>query len=557
VNSISDLFYMSEVLAKQPRPQGPRLTILTNAGGPGVLATDTLIAGGGELTVLSEPTRAALNGFLPAQWSRNNPVDILGDAGPERYAKAVETAAKDPNSDGLLVILTPQAMTDPTQTAECLKAHAKTTGKPILASWMGRASVAAGIGILNRADIPTFDYPDTAARVFNYMWRYSYNLRGIYETPALVQGPVGGVGDRGLGDEADAGRNAARNLLEAARGSGRTLLTEFESKQLLAAYKIPTVETRIATSESEAVRDADQIGYPVVLKLHSQTITHKTDVGGVQLNLADQAAVRRAYQTIADSVQARAGPGHFAGVTVQPMVKLDGYEIILGSSIDPQFGPVLLFGAGGQLVEVMKDRALALPPLNTTLARRLMEQTRIYTALKGVRGRKPIDLAALEQLLVRFSQLVVELPWIREIDINPLLASPERLLALDARVVVHGREIAGKDLPRTAIRPYPAQYAKAWQDRNGAALVIRPICPEDEPLVARFHEMVSEHSVYLRYLHAHKLSQRVAHASSAAAKLQARQISCCGSWGSRSSAKARWTRTRNWHTRTGASKKSG
>jgi acetyltransferase len=501
VHGIADLFYMSEVLAKQPRPHGPRLTILTNAGGPGVLATDTLIAGGGELTPLSEPTLAALNQLLPGQWSHNNPVDILGDAGPERYAKAVEIAAQDPNSDGLLVVLTPQAMTDPTQTAECLKPHAKTTGKPILASWMGGAGVAAGIGILNRADIPTFAYPDTAARVFNYMWSYSYNLRGIYETPVLS----------GARDGNDAGGNLALKILEAARHSGRTLLTEFESKQLLAAYKIPTVETRVATSEAEAVRHADRMGYPVVLKLHSETITHKTDVGGVQLNLGDGPAVRRAYQTIAGSVQEKAGPGHFAGVTVQPMVKLEGYEIILGSSNDPQFGPVLMFGAGGQLVEVIKDRALALPPLNTTLARRMLEQTRIYTALKGVRGRKPVDLAALEQLLVRFSRLVVEQPWIQEIDINPLLASPDHLIALDARVVVHGRDVPENCLPRAAIRPYPAQYITSWTDTSGAPVTIRPICPEDEPLLVKFHETLSEQSVYMRYSHAHKLSQRVAH----------------------------------------------
>jgi len=501
VQSIADLFYMSEVLAKQPRPHGPRLTILTNAGGPGVLATDTLIAGGGVLTPLSEPTLAALNQLLPAQWSHNNPVDILGDAGPERYAKAVEIAAMDPNSDGLLVVMTPQAMTNPTQTAECLKPYAKTTGKPILASWMGGAGVAAGIGILNSADIPTFDYPDTAAGVFNYMWSYSYNLRGLYETPALG-------GDR---DENDAGRVSALKLLEAVRQSGRTLLTEFESKQLLAAYKIPTVETRIATSEAEAVRHANQMGYPVVLKLHSETITHKTDVGGVQLDLTDGPAVRHAYQVIASSVQEKAGPGHFAGVTVQPMVKLEGYEIILGSSIDPQFGPVLMFGAGGQLVEVIKDRALALPPLNTTLARRMLEQTRIYTALKGVRGRKPVDLAALEQLLVRFSRLVVEQRWIQEIDINPLLASPERLVALDARVVVHGRDVPERNLSNAAIRPYPLQYITSWIDASGTPVTIRPICPEDEPLLVKFHETLSEQSVYLRYLHAHKLSRRVAH----------------------------------------------
>jgi acetyltransferase len=307
------------------------------------------------------------------------------------------------------------------------------------------------------------------------------------------------------------GRAEVDTLIQTARASGRTLLTEFESKRLLAAYRIPMAETRLATTEAEAVRCADEIGYPTVLKLHSETITHKTEVGGVQLNLPDGQAVRRAYQAIKAAVGEKAGAEHFQGVTVQPMVKLDGYEIIIGCSLDPQFGPVLLFGAGGQLVEVFQDSALALPPLNSTLARRLMEQTRIYTALQGVRGRPPVDLAALEQLLVRFSQLVTEQRWIAEIDINPLLASPDRLIALDARVVLHGLEVREEQLPRLAIRPYPAQYVSPWRLADGTPVTIRPIRPEDEPLMVRFHVSLSEQSVYLRYFHMIGLSQRVTH----------------------------------------------
>jgi acetyltransferase len=501
VDSIAELFYMAEVLAKQPRPKGPRLTILTNAGGPGVLATDALITRGGELATLSQGTFDALNQLLPPHWSRNNPIDILGDADPERYAEALEIAAKDPNSDGLLVILTPQDMTDPTQTAERLKPYAKTRGKPILASWMGGAEVAAGEAILNQANIPTFPYPDTAARVFYYMWQYSNNLRSLYETPVLPQDS-----DAWTPDRAQAGR-----IIETARRSGRTMLTEFESKQLLAAYGIPTVETRVATSAAEAVKIADEIGYPVVLKLFSKTITHKTDVGGVQLHLTDAAAVERAYDAIASSVSASIGAEHFLGVTVQPMITLDGYEIIIGSSLDSQFGPVLLFGSGGQLVEVYKDRALALPPLNSTLARRMMERTRIFTALKGIRGRQPVDLAALELLMVRFSQLVVEQRWIKEIDINPLLASPAQLVALDARVVVHGPEVSEDELPPLAIRPYPTQYVSPWTMKDGTTVVIRPIRAEDEPLMVKFHRTLSERSVYYCYFRLMKLDQRVAH----------------------------------------------
>jgi acetyltransferase len=453
------------------------------------------------LAELSPQTLAALDQMLPAHWSHSNPVDILDDADPERYARALEIAAQDPNSDGLLVILTPQAMTDPTLTAEQLKRYATITGKPILASWMGGAEVASGNMILNRASIPTFPYPDTAVQVFDYMWHYSSNLRSLYETP-LPSLEL---------DKDEPDQTLAAKLIETARQSGRTMLTEVESKQLLAAYGIPTVETRVATSESEAVKCAEETGYPVVLKLFSETITHKTDVGGVQLNLSGADAVRIAYHAIEAAVREKVGAEHFLGVTVQPMIPLEGYELILGSSIDPQFGPVLLFGSGGQLVEVYRDRALALPPLNTTLARRMMEQTRVFTALEGVRGQAPVDLAALEQLLVRFSYLVVEQRQIKEIDINPLLASPGRLLALDARVVLHELDISEDELPKLAIRPYPLQYAQPWTLLDGTPVTLRPIRPEDEPLMVKFHKTLSDRSVYFRWLHMLGLSQRVAH----------------------------------------------
>ncbi|HKS74030.1 MAG TPA: bifunctional acetate--CoA ligase family protein/GNAT family N-acetyltransferase [Terriglobales bacterium] len=495
VQTIADLFYMAEVLAKQPRPRGPRLAIVTNAGGPGVLAADSLIANGGELAQISAESMEKLNQLLPPHWSRNNPIDILGDANPEKYAQVVDISVHDTNADGLLAIICPQGMAEPTQTAEKLKAYAQSTGKPVIASWMGGPAVAAGVDILNRAGVPTFPFPDTAARVFYYMWRYSYNLRGLYETPVL------------RGDDGGTDRVAAEGIVESVRRADRAILTEVESKQLLSAYGIPTVRTETASSEEEAVERAKEIGYPVVLKIWSKTITHKTDVGGVQLNLRDAEAVRGAYRLIASSVRSE----DFLGVTVQPMIKLDGYELIIGSSADPQFGPVLLFGAGGQLVEVFKDRALALPPLNTTLARRMIEQTKVCEALRGVRGRKAVDMAALEELLVRFSQLVVEQPWIKEIDINPLLASPERLLALDARVVLYGSEVPEEKLPRLAIRPYATQYVKPWTMKSGEEAVIRPIRPEDEPLLIKLHQALSERTVYLRYFQPLKLSQRTAH----------------------------------------------
>ncbi|MEG4862484.1 MULTISPECIES: bifunctional acetate--CoA ligase family protein/GNAT family N-acetyltransferase [unclassified Microcoleus] len=493
VHTISDLFDMAEILAKQPRPQGNRLSIVTNAGGPGAIATDALISGGGALAELAPETLQQLDGFLPPQWSHQNPIDILGDASSDRYAKTIEVVASDPNSDGLLVILTPQAMTNPTKTAEELKSYSK-LGKPLLTSWMGGAEVLAATEILNQAKIPTFPYPDTAVRLFNYMWRYSYNLRAIYETPSLAADS----------DLWSPDRPTIAKILTSARTNDRPLLTEYESKQLLSAYGIPTIATSIATSDREAVEIADRLGYPVVLKLHSETITHKTDVGGVQLNLGDAKAVISAFEAIAQRVRA-IDPAAFLGVTVQPMVRLEGYELILGSSIDPQFGPVMLFGSGGQLVEVFQDRSLALPPLNTTLARRMMEQTRIYKALQGVRGRSAIDLEKLEQLLVRFSQLIVEEPQIAEIDINPLLVSPEGAIALDARVVLQTTE----NTISPAIRPYPVQYVQQWS--TDSSITIRPIRPEDEPLMVLFHQELSEESVYLRYAHMVNLKHRIAH----------------------------------------------
>ncbi len=500
VNRISEVFSMAEVLAKQPRPAGPRLCIVTNAGGPGVLATDALLLAGGQLATLDARSRAALDEALPPHWSHGNPIDVLGDASPDRYARALQVAAADPGSDGLLVILTPQAMTDPTRTAEALRPHAHLPGKPVLASWMGGPDVQAGVDILNRIGVPTFDYPDTAARAFLHMWHYTDNLQALYETPTLPASP-----------QRASARQTAGAIIAGARGSGRTLLTEAESKAVLAAYGIPTVPTRVAATETEAVETAERLGYPVVLKLHSETVTHKSDVGGVKLDLRDGQQVRDAYAAIEAAVAERAGPGHFLGVTVQPMVRRDGYELIVGSSVDAQFGPVLLFGAGGILVEVYKDRALGLPPLTSTLARQMIEETVIARALAGIRGQPPVDREALAQLLVTFSQLVVEQPAIREADINPLLASPERLIALDGRIVLHGREVPDDRLPRPAIRPYPSEYIWGFVTRSGRPVTLRPIRPEDEPLLARFHETLSERTVYLRYLEHLRLNQRIAH----------------------------------------------
>ncbi|MFH0903140.1 MAG: bifunctional acetate--CoA ligase family protein/GNAT family N-acetyltransferase [Pseudomonadota bacterium] len=528
VRTIDDVFNMAEVLAKQPRPPGPRLTIVTNAGGPGVLATDELIAGGGELARLAESMKNELDSFLPRAWSHGNPIDILGDAGPDRYQRVLEIAAQRPESDGLLVILTPQDMTDPTMTAEALSRCALPDDRPVLASWMGGVQVSAGEDILNRAGIPTFPYPDHAARAFCYMWRYAEDLRALYETPAEEEARLPG------------NPAPAEQVVRDARSEGRTLLDEHESKSVLAAWGIPVAETRTAVSLDEAVSQATAIGFPVAMKLWSRTIAHKTEVGGVKLRLAGPDAVAEAFRQIQESVARLAGEPqpeaplpspppessspqqqpspssgqrqHMLGVTVQPMVApADAVELIVGSSIDEQFGPVLLFGAGGVLVEVLGDRALALPPLSTTLARRMMEQTKIYGALRGTRGRRPIDVAALEQLLVRFGWLVIANKWIKEIDINPLVAAPDTLVALDARIVLHGKGVGDDSLPAPAIRPYPSQYTFSHTLDDGTTVSIRPIRPQDEPLVVAFHHTLGERSIRLRYVHPMNLGQRIAH----------------------------------------------
>jgi acetyltransferase len=387
--------------------------------------------------------------------------------------------------------------------------------------------------ILDGAGIPTFEYPDAAARAFCAMWRYSHNLDALYETPELTA-------------TAEINRSHAEQIIDRARKAQRTLLTEIESKQLLTAYGIPTVETKIAKTEEEAVELAKEIRGAVVLKIYSETITHKSDIGGVKLNLRGATAIHRAYRDIEKNCRASvsapkvfgvhrmepAGAGRhgragreteqagasesnalqqFLGVTVQPMIAHDGYELILGSSIDPQFGPVLLFGTGGYFVEVFKDRALGLPPLNRTLARRLMERTQIYSALKkNFRGSGPIDLAGLEELLVRFSQLVIEQRWIKEIDINPLLVSSKQIVALDARVVLHDSQIRQVDLPRSPIRPYPTEYV-ITRKIGGVEVIIRPIRPEDEPLMVKFHKTLSDRSVHLRYFGLVSLERRIMH----------------------------------------------
>jgi acetyltransferase len=487
VTTIPDLFDMAEILAMQPAPRGPALAIITNAGGPGVMAADAIMLGGGRLAPLSAATRAALDALLPPFWSHSNPVDILGDATPERYGKVVEICARDPEIQGLLVLLTPQAMTDPTESARQLAAFAGLERKPVLASWMGGTDVRAGREILNQAGIPTFNSPEAAIRAFLHLVQYARNQELLYERPAVLPGDWAPDQER------------VTRIIATARAEQRTLLTEAESKQLLSAYGIPVVPTLSARTPDEAVAAARRLHYPVVLKLLSHSITHKSDVGGVQLNVADDDDVRAAFRTIQGNLNRLRPEVPFEGVTVLPMVRDRGYELILGSSVDTQFGPIILFGAGGVMVEVFHDTALALPPLNRTLARRLMERTTIYQALQGIRGQSAVALEALETVLVRFSHLLCDFLEIQEIDMNPLLASAERVVALDARVVLSPPDLPPDKRPRLAIHPYPNQYTAPWRLQDGTEVVIRVIRPEDEPLLVAFHDRHSEHTIRMRF----------------------------------------------------------
>ena len=524
VETVADLFEMAQVLAKQPRPKGPHLAILTNAGGPGVLATDSLVAHGGALAELDNETLAQLDEILPMHWSHANPVDMLGDAEPTHFGKALEIISHDAHTEGVLVILTPQAMTDPTTSAEAIKPFAQMKSKPLFAAWMGGAEVEVGANVLRAASIPVFQYPDQAVRMFDMLWRYSENLSALYETPVPPLTQMDPIK-----------REAVQTLLEQARAAGRTILTEDESRQILTAYDIPFIETHLATTAAQAAKISDALGYPVVMKINTDKLIRKTEYGGVILNITSANNVRATFRAVKNTVTKLLGAEKFQGVLLQRMLNVKGgYALHIGSMLDAQFGPVLRFGAEKRPAPFdargipitadattmlerdarYRDDALALPPLTTTLARRMMENTRVYKILQEAN----LDLGLLEQVLTRFSTLVVEQPWIKAVEIHPLMVLPPRdetetlqVLALDARILLHDATLNENELPRLAIRPYPSQYIRAFTLKDGTPVVMRPIRPDDETLLVHFHEKLSEQSVYLRYFHALNLSQRIAH----------------------------------------------
>ncbi|MGA2030931.1 MAG: bifunctional acetate--CoA ligase family protein/GNAT family N-acetyltransferase [Thermoguttaceae bacterium] len=487
---IDEMFDCAELLARQQTPKGDRLVILSNAGGPGVMTTDALIAHAGHLAELSDATMARLNEFLPPFWSHGNPVDVLGDAPPERFAKALEIVLDDRGVDAALVILTPQAMTDPSETARAVAAVARRTRKPVLAAWMGGRHVSEGIRLLSEAGIATFDTPEKAVRAFMHLVSYARNLETLYETPRDIALPFG----------LDRGR--VRDLFRTVLTEGSDILPENISKTILAAYDIPVTEPILARTPDEAVDAARRCGYPVVMKIHSPQITHKTEVGGVVLNLTGDAAVRQAFEMILQRAKEKRPEAEIVGVTLQKMIAYpNSFELILGTKQDPVFGSVIMAGMGGVAAEVFQDRALSLPPLNEVLARRMLESLKSWPLLRGYRGKPAVNIDRLIEIMMRFSYLVADYPEIKELDINPLLATPEDVIALDARVVIDRTRMARPVRPYShlAIRPYPEEYVVSRQLKDGTPVVLRPIKPEDEPM---WHELLgscSAQSLRLRF----------------------------------------------------------
>ncbi len=496
VDTIQDIFDCAELMAKQPRPTGSRLAIITNGGGPGVMATDALAQYGVDPAPLDDDIMGRLNEVLPAFWSRNNPIDILGDASPERFAKTIEICIESKKFDGLMVILAPQALTKPEQVAQKLTEIMKQKNFPIFAVWIGGRDMAKGIEILNNAGVPTYDTPERAIHAFLYMYDYSRNLDLLNEIPPKLQ------------KDLTFDRNAAEEKIQKGLEHQNQFLEETDSKEILAAYGFPVNETKIATEKEQAVSIADKIGYPVVLKILSPDITHKTDAQGVQLDLMDAAHVRKAYDKIMEGAENYKADARINGVTVQAMITRPDLELLVGAKKDPNFGPVVLFGMGGIYTEIFKDRAIGLPPMNRLIVQRLLEQTRVYKILKGYRGRPAVNMVQLEELILRLAQLMVDFPEIKELDMNPVIVKNSELFAIDARILLEKTSV--KSPMHLVISPYPEQYEFHLETTSGIYLFVRPIKPEDAELFVELFNTLSQTSIYYRFFRAMKqLSHRM------------------------------------------------
>jgi len=511
VDTLQELFLAAETLARfrghvlgaDPDGRLARLFVLTNGGGAGVMAADAVVQLGLALAPLAAPTLQRLDAALPPHWSRANPVDIIGDAPVARYVAALQALLEDPAQAPVLFIHAPTAIVAAADVADALLPIARAHPGRLLSCWLGEAAVAQARQRFQDARVPAYDTPEQAVRAWQMLVQYRRHQAQLLEAPPASAAAGTGTGPGAAGADVA----TARAVVEQALAAGREMLTEPESKAVLAAYGIPVVATRaVAAEPAAAVAAAEALGWPVAMKILSAQITHKSDVGGVALNLADADALRAALAAMLERVRRLRPDAAIDGVTVQAMVRRGGArELIVGASIDPVFGPSVLFGAGGTAVEVLADRALALPPLNAPLARALVERTRVARLLAGYRDTPAVDRDALHGVLVAVSQLLADLPQLVELDINPLLADARGVVALDARVRVSAAAPGGA--ARFAVRPYPAELIETthW---NGLALTLRPIRPEDEAQHREFLESLSPEDVRLRIFHSRRTLER-------------------------------------------------
>jgi acetyltransferase len=491
VKTYTQLFAAARALASARLPQGERLAILTNGGGPGVVAADSAAENGVPLAVLSQPTVSALNDALPAQWSRGNPVDIIGDATPERFATAARALLADPGVDALLVMYSPVATTEPAAAARAVVEACADARKPVLAAWLGDINPSDTRASLEAHGIPNFYTPENAVEAFSFLCAYRRNQAQLMEVPMAR-----------AADEPPVDLAAVSALRDQALSEGRTLLSEHEAKALLAAFGLPVPRSVVCTTKEAALAAAKDIGFPVVLKIHSPDISHKSDVGGVRLNLQNEAMVASAFDDMMRHVRALRPQARIAGAVVQPMLRFaHAREVLVGVATDPVFGPVISFGAGGVAVEAVRDTALALPPLNATLARELMERTRVYRLLRGYRDVPAADLDALAHIVCGVSRMVCTLAWLKEMDLNPVLAHPAGAVIADARIEIDPSQLQSP--PRyghMAIHPYPVELEGELGLRDGTRVRIRPIRPEDAELELAFFAGLSERSRYHRFM---------------------------------------------------------
>jgi acetyltransferase len=493
VREVADLFHAAEVLDSRRLPVGPGVAIITNAGGLGVMATDSLVEHGGRLAELSEKTMGILDEALPPYWSHANPVDLLGDAGSDRFVTAVKTCLADRNVNGVILLYTPQGNARPDEMAQKVAALVKGSPKPVITVLMGGDTVAAGREIFQSVAVPCYNTPEEAVRTYTSMYQYARNLELLYETPAEL--PI---------DVAPPKHNL-QAMLRRVAASGRTVLTEEESKRFITTYGFPVIAQVVANTQDEALAAAAKIGYPVVLKIISHNITHKSAAGGVEVGVCSPQDLESAYARLLKRVSKSSPKAVIEGVSVQKMVREVDYELILGMKKDAQFGSVIVFGAGGVGAEGLADFSVSLPPLNQTLARRMMEDTRIFrTILKPRRGVVAPNIGELEELLTVLSNIVVDFPEIAEIDINPLVIADGKACAVDARIVIDKSVLDGKPkFPHLVVTPYPTRYVTPWRLSDGTEVLLRPIKPEDEPMIAEFLRTVSEETLRQRYFVSH------------------------------------------------------